>query len=675
MASTMPDLDSMLKELDEVENLLATKFEPTHTIDSLTQMKEREALIAKLDTLEAQVDEDFNEDRDAVEAFLDSLGETSDGDVILEDAPLPKPSKPKTEEEIRAARWLNRNLRRLLSVIRGCGDEDEHGRAIISMAALRRDDIAHGFENLEGIVETAVAQGLLREAFDEDEHPFFVVIGKPPADTATINPRLLRMSTRRKRRTSSKPVLNLDKGKVELPAPPTSQSRASFTTRTSGTLPAPSSFRSRAASSMRARSATMTLESTLRNVPASTLQQYSSLVWGQPVGLATPDGTVKAGDTIKASDSPAKGTIKSMLGTSTRRRKTAHELLEEEFRKRPELKVDWTRFSRPELQNFLRVLEAEEQLHVDQVTNLYRAKHIKLQRQIDLLLEQQAEADAQQAQERLSAADVERRNSDAGSANASRIRLRASQDLSTGSDTFNRASSVQERHSASLDDWTSVGDVSKLEGRQRSVTTDPAPVLRRRSQVISVRRKRKQIKSIIAGNGVDPRQAVDLMLEQVDDTPSHASHAGAGQPRRGHRSLYVDDVLDPLELEAAVGVNPELLKLAASWMDSELESIIQVIKSRGAVNAQGHYTITLNDLRQTGVANLVESFAGCLHLGKERGVFAYDAEVIDRSTPATMLIILVKDKLPTQPYRVSDLKTSTRRRRRYSPKPDIVSVV
>ena len=28
-----------------------------------------------------------------------------------------------------------------------------------------------------------------------------------------------------------------------------------------------------------------------------------------------------------------------MLGTSQRRRKTAHELLEEEFRKRPELKV------------------------------------------------------------------------------------------------------------------------------------------------------------------------------------------------------------------------------------------------------------------------------------------------------------------------------------------------
>ena len=50
------------------------------------------------------------------------------------------------DTERKAARWLNRHLRRLISAIRGCGDTDEQGRAVISMARLRHEDIAHGFE-------------------------------------------------------------------------------------------------------------------------------------------------------------------------------------------------------------------------------------------------------------------------------------------------------------------------------------------------------------------------------------------------------------------------------------------------------------------------------------------------------------------------------------------------
>lgn len=43
-------------------------------------------------------------------------------------------------------------------------------------------------------------------------------------------------------------------------------------------------------------------------------------------------------------------------------------LLEEQYRRRPELDVDWTAFSHPELVTFLRILDAEEELHRQQVS-------------------------------------------------------------------------------------------------------------------------------------------------------------------------------------------------------------------------------------------------------------------------------------------------------------------
>lgn len=41
--------------------------------------------------------------------------------------------------------------------------------------------------------------------------------------------------------------------------------------------------------------------------------------------------------------------------------------IEQEYQRRPELNVDWAKFSITELENFLRFLQAEEDLHVEQV--------------------------------------------------------------------------------------------------------------------------------------------------------------------------------------------------------------------------------------------------------------------------------------------------------------------
>jgi hypothetical protein len=54
-------------------------------------------------------------------------------------------------------------------------------------------------------------------------------------------------------------------------------------------------------------------------------------------------------------------------GTRGERTQRVHQILADQYRKRPELDVNWAAFSLPELENFLRILRAEEETHRQQV--------------------------------------------------------------------------------------------------------------------------------------------------------------------------------------------------------------------------------------------------------------------------------------------------------------------
>lgn len=54
-------------------------------------------------------------------------------------------------------------------------------------------------------------------------------------------------------------------------------------------------------------------------------------------------------------------------GTRGERTQRVQQMLADQYRKRPELDVNWVAFSLPELENFMRILQAEEETHRQQV--------------------------------------------------------------------------------------------------------------------------------------------------------------------------------------------------------------------------------------------------------------------------------------------------------------------
>ncbi|EDQ88624.1 uncharacterized protein MONBRDRAFT_32809 [Monosiga brevicollis MX1] len=784
-------LDPILRELDEIEALLAESFEPQHTPAWYRDAQSdgmRQQLLSKLDRLETQVESDFNEDRDAVDDLLQALGQLRQ-EALLEEAYVRELREAEAESNIdaetrsRAVRWLNRNLRRLLSAIKGRGHEDAQGRPVISMRELLQDDIAHGFESIEGIVETAVQRGLLREAFSEDLEPYFIVVGAPPRDDdatncsstalffqfatcvklsrlrlllaltqshklvasfGSVDTRMLRMSVIQPQGTADgsgqstggkqSPALSSPSMSAEVvpdidvttadgnaPAPVVHNSGAhTLSADDLKLLLRPQTQARRRSHSMRHRSATFNMRESLSSVTQDTLSKYCSLVWGEALPEApSVEGSPANGTAARSQDkvegNGSNGISADAVGTASmnvagRHRKTPHELLEEQFRKRPELNVDWSKFAVPELENFLRVLEAEEKLHQEQVVNLYRAKRAKLQRKIDLLLKQSVTADAGSGEATdvtksasnvphvAAAASVvpgpiaadlhhtlERHDSEAGTVESSRIRLRREQPAkSDDRSKFQRSRSARATAVASQLDQN-VGSEGFV-GRRRAVT-DQRDSLRNRSQVISVYRRRSQ--AVDAAN-VKPRQAVTLLLDSVDEdgedsagsapvlaeeqTSSPNVTVRKNRMRKQHKSLFVDDVVDPLNIEEQTGINKELASLAASWIDSELRQVMQVLLDSDSRDEQGRPCITMAELRRSGVTTMVESLGGCLHIGKERGVFAFDG-ALDSHTPDDTLVTLLQATLPSKPYKVRDLHLSTRRRVRQIDAHSHISVV
>eukprot|EP00055_Hartaetosiga_balthica_P011836 m.55389 g.55389 ORF g.55389 m.55389 type:complete len:697 (+) comp7751_c0_seq1:116-2206(+) len=320
------------------------------------------------------------------------------------------------------------------------------------------------------------------------------------------------------------------------------------------------------------------------SVEENAMSQYATLVWGETSknksGINSSTISIK-----KAELTVCNGAISSR-----------HPHVD--IKARPELDVDWSKFQVPELNNFLRILEAEELLHERQVRSVFNAKKIRLEQQLTRLRDEE-----------------EGKEQKSKKANDGMRNREEEEEEEEGCFEYDDDTMIV-RKPAPLEHINSTSPpMSPTDGnftRQRS------------SRVITNTEGR-----ILARKSAERRESHDRHV--VDDLLSSFSKLQTkGTVEDNRKTVLIDDLLAK---DVAKG------KAVSRWVLGQMRELVNVIveigerAKLGTEHVQkGAPTATVADIEQEGIARgKLENVVGLLNTARETGVVFYDHKNDDGS--------------------------------------------